>query len=181
LIYAASWGGASEGATSSEFDHITWWDAVDYIGVDAYFPLTQNADVGVPDLVNAWHGKGLDLQGNGDIYGKLEKLASTFSRPILFTGAGYISAAGANGDPLGASSDSPDQNEQLNDFQALFQTFSAAPFWQGAIWYADQPLAARSARKDWQTSSYWGGDTLKDSKLAGQWLAQYYTASPLHT
>ncbi len=181
LIYAASWGGASEGATSSEFDNITWWDAVDYIGVDAYFPLTQNADVGVPDLVNAWHGKGLDLQGNGDIYGKLEKLASTFSRPILFTGAGYVSAAGANGDPLGASPDSPDQNEQLNDFQALFQVFSAAPFWQGVMWYSDQPLAARSARSDWASSSYWGGDTLKDSKLAGQWLAQYYTASPLNT
>jgi hypothetical protein len=180
LIYAASWGGASEGAMSSEFDHITWWDAVDYIGVDAYFPLTQNADVGVPDLVNAWHGKGLDLLGNGDIYSKLDKLASTFSRPILFTGAGYASAAGANGDPLHASPDSPDQNEQLNDMQALFQVFSAAPFWQGVIWYADQPLPARSARSDWSSSTYWGGDTLQGSKLAGRWLAQYYMASPLN-
>ncbi len=48
LIYAASSGGASEGATDSEYNHITWWDAVDYIGVDAFFPLTQNADVSVP-------------------------------------------------------------------------------------------------------------------------------------
>jgi Glycoside Hydrolase Family 113 len=179
LIYAASWGGAKEGATSSEYDHITWWDAVDYIGVDAYFPLTQNADVSVSDLVSAWHGKGLDLQGNGDIYGKLQTLASTFNRSILFTGAGYVSAAGANGDPLGASSESPDQNEQLNDMQALFQVFSAAPFWQGVFWYTDQPLPVRSSRSDWKTSAYWGGDTLKDCKLAGQWLAQYYTAKPL--
>jgi glycosyl hydrolase family 113 len=180
LIYAASWGGATDGATSSEYDHITWWDAVDYIGVDAFFPLTQNADVSVNDLINAWHGKGLDLQGNGDIYTKLAKLASTFNRTILFTGAGYVSAAGANGDPLGASSDTPDPTEQLNDMQALFQVFSAAPFWEGVFWYSDQPLESRSGRSDYKTSSYWGGDTLETSKLAGQWLAQYYTKNPLN-
>lgn len=179
LIYAASWSGAQEGATDSEYDHITWWDAVDYIGVDAFFPLTQNADVSVSDLVNAWHGKGLDLQGQGDIYGKLAKVSGTANRPVLFTAAGYKSAAGANGDPLGVSSESPDQNEQLNDMQALFETFSAAPFWQGVIWYADQPLPARGGRGDWKTSSYWGGDSLKTCKLAGQWLAQFYTDNPL--
>lgn len=179
LIYAASWGAATDGVSVSEYDHITWWDAVDYIGVDAFFPLTQNADVTVPDLVNAWHGKGLDLRGNGDIYGKLEKLAGTFNRPVLFTGAGYVSAAGANGDPLGATSDSPDQNEQLNDMQALFQVFSGAPFWQGVFWYSDQPVSARSNRSGYDKSSYWGGDTLAASKLAGQWLAQYYTKNPL--
>lgn len=179
LIYAASWSGAPEGATNSEYDHITWWDAVDYIGVDAFFPLTQNADVNVSDLVNAWHGKGLDLQGQGDIYGKLAKVSSTFIRPVLFTAAGYMSAAGANGVPLGASTQSPDQNEQLNDMQALFETFSAAPFWQGVFWYADQPLPTRSQRSDWKTSSYWGGDTLQASKIAGQWLEQYYLPNPL--
>lgn len=178
LIYAASWAGAPEGATASEFDHITWWDAVDYIGVDAYFPLTQNALVGVNDLVNAWHGKGLDLQGQGDIYGKLAKLAGQFNRTILFTSAGYKSAAGANGDPLGVSSESPDQHEQLNDMQALFQTFAGAPFWEGVFWYADQPTS-RSQRSGWDASSYWAGDTLSSSKLAGQWLATYYTHNPL--
>ena len=179
LIYAASWSGASEGATDSEYNHITWWDAVDYIGVDAFFPLTQNADVSVPDLMNAWHGKGLDLKGQGDIYGNLAKIASSTNRPILFTAAGYESAAGANGAPLTASTDSPDQNEQLNDMQALFQTFAAAPFWQGAFWYADQPVSPRSKQSNWDSSTYWGGDTLATSKLAGQWLADYYQPNPL--
>lgn len=180
LIYAASWSGASEGNQNSEYDHIAWWDAVDYIGVDAYFPLTQNADVTIADLVNAWHGKGLDLRGQGDIYGKMATLAQTFNRPVLFTGAGYVSVAGANGDPLGAPSQSTDQNEQLNDMRALVETFSAAPFWQGAFWYAERPLPTRSQRSDWKTSSYWGGDTLDSSKLAGKWLAQYYLPNPLN-
>lgn len=180
LIYAASWGGAPSGVTVSEYDHITWWDAVDYIGVDAFFPLTQNADVSVIDLMNAWHGKGLDLQGQGDVYGKLAKLAGTFNRPVLFTGAGYKSAAGANGDPLGASSSNPDTTEQFNDMQALLQTFGEAPFWEGAIWYADQPVTPRSKQSDYAASTYWGGDSLESSKLAGQWLAQYYTRNPLN-
>ncbi|MGZ3638847.1 MAG: hypothetical protein ACXVCX_13525, partial [Ktedonobacterales bacterium] len=45
LIYAASWtrnaGADPGGASLSEFNHITWWDAVDFIGVDANFPLTK--------------------------------------------------------------------------------------------------------------------------------------------
>ena len=181
LIYAASWGGAPSGATDTEYDHITWWDAVDYIGVDAFYPLTQNADVSVNDLMNAWHGKGLDLQGQGDIFGNLTKLASKFNKPVLFTGAGYQSAAGANGNPLGTCNEANciDQTEQLNDMQALLQVFSAAPYWQGVMWYGEQPVTPRSKQSHFQTSSYWGGDTLKTSKLAGQWLAQYYTDNPL--
>jgi hypothetical protein len=63
--------------------------------------------------------------------------------------------------------------------QALFQTFAAAPFWQGAFWYADQPVTPRSKQSNWDSSSYWGGDTLATSKLAGQWLADYYQPNPL--
>ncbi len=181
LIYAASWSGAPSGATDSEYNHITWWDAVDYIGVDSYFPLTQNADVNVNDLANAWHGKGLDLQGQGDIYGNLSKLASTYSKPVLFTGAGYQSSAGANSNPLGSCNDGTciDQTEQLNDMQALLQVFSGAPYWQGVMWYGVQPVAPRSKQSHYQASSYWGGDSLQTSKLAGQWLADYYTNNPL--
>jgi hypothetical protein len=179
LIYAAAWNGASEGATDSEYNHITWWDAVDVIGVDAFFPLTQNADIGVNDLVNAWNGKGLDLQGQGDIVGNLATIASTFGRPVLFTAAGYKSATGANGDPLGAPSTSPDQFEQLNDMQALLQAFSSTPYWDGVLWYTEQPFTPRSSQPDWKSSTYWGGDTLAASKLSGQWLARYYTNNPL--
>jgi hypothetical protein len=179
LIYAASWGGAPEGVTQSEYDHIAWWDAVDYIGVDAFFPLTQNADVSVSDLVDAWNGKGLDLQGQGNIVSKLQQLSVNTQRTVLFTGAGYASVAGANSAPLIGSADCCDENEQLNDMQALFQAFSVAPFWEGVFWYGAMPVSPRSQQSNYKTSSYWGGDTLKTSKLAGQWLAQYYQPNPL--
>jgi hypothetical protein len=63
--------------------------------------------------------------------------------------------------------------------QALLQVFSGAPYWQGVMWYGEQPVAPRSKQSHYQTSSYWGGDALQTSKLAGQWLADYYTDNPL--
>ncbi|MEO7001399.1 MAG: hypothetical protein ABI068_06325, partial [Ktedonobacterales bacterium] len=101
LIYAANWSGADQGdASSPEFEAISWWDAVDIIGVDAYFPLTQNlAAPGIQTLQSAWQGVGQDLalkQGQSDIYDRLAKVAAQYNRQILFTGAGYASSPGAN-------------------------------------------------------------------------------------
>src|SRR5262249_41298960 len=68
LIYAADWTGAATGAAKkAEFEGITWWDAVNYIGLDAGFPLTSN--LGAPSLdtlTSAWHGKGASVAGQGD-------------------------------------------------------------------------------------------------------------------
>ncbi len=181
LIYAASAVGASEGATEPEFEQITWWDAVSYIGVDAFFPLTQNADVSPDDLADAWHGNGVDLQGQKDIVSRLTKVSSTYDRPIVFTAAGYESELGSNGNPAHTTGgqSSPDNNEQLNDMQALYNVFSQEDWWAGVFWYADYPISPRSAQPNWDTSSNWAGDSLATSKPAGKWLAQVYQRSPL--
>ena len=34
LVYGANWGNPAIGNT------VNWWDAVDYVGIDAYYPLT---------------------------------------------------------------------------------------------------------------------------------------------
>lgn len=179
LIYGASWGGAKEGATDPEFEKITWWDAVDFVGVDAFFPLTQLADVSVETLSDAWHGRGIDLAGQKDIFGRLQKVADTYNRQVVFTSAGYVSAPGANGNPLGAPRNTSDVNEQYNDYAALVKTFSGAPFWAGVFWYADQPVSSREKQQYWSTSAAWAGDSLKTSKPAGQFLAEFYKPNPL--
>ncbi len=183
LIYAASWAGGPQvgdnAATASEFDHIAWWDAVDFIGVDAYFPLTQAPTlVPVSALQQAWHGQGSGLAGQGDIYSRLQGVANTFHRPVLFTAAGYASAPGA------ASAQPPqatqDQEEQFNDMQALLLTFSGQSWWAGVFWSADQPIAPRESQPNWSLSSAWAGNTFSSSKAAGQWLATFYHSAPLH-
>jgi hypothetical protein len=181
LIYAARWTGAPYGGASDpEFEQITWWDAVDYIGVDAYFPLTQtSADVDVNVLEQAWQGAGPGLglpQGQQNIYARLEKVSDTYNHPILFTAAGYNSSPGSNSASPGPASN--DEVEQLNDMQALLFTFRGTSWWAGVFWSADEPMTPREQQPNWQVNSSWAGNTPATSKRAGQWLSTYYQQSP---
>jgi hypothetical protein len=189
LIYGAYWN--TDTKAPAEFEHISWWDAVDFIGVDAHFPLTAQADsAGVPvsTLVDAWHGKkdDLDLAGQGDIFSRLKAVSDAFQRPLLFTSAGYESTPGANIAPGTTPPAARDDLEQLHDMQALLTTFSqsAAPWFVGVIWAFDEPKWPRSSVSGWATSSSWAGDTVSgngpnDAKLAGKFLAQFYQLRPV--
>ncbi|SRR5579875_22105 len=192
LIYLANSNGSSDGdAATPEYQGITWWDAVDYIGIDAYFPLTaNNADVDVNTLVQAWHGQGTGLgliaqgipRSQANIYSNIQAVSQKFNRPVIFQ-AGYASSSGANNDPENLSGGSPDggadNQEQLNDMQALLQTFNGAPWWEGVFWNGDEPQTPRTAQSSWTTNSNWAGDTLATSKLAGQYLNKFYQPAPL--
>jgi hypothetical protein len=188
LIYGAYWG--TDTKAPPEFEHITWWDAVDFIGVDAGFPLTTNAaDVPISTLKDAWHGitDDLPLAGQGDIVGRLGGLHDKFQKPILFTSAGYESALGSNNDPPGSSTPTGrDDLEQWHDMEALLEAFpqSKAPWFVGVIWSFDEPKWPRSSVSGWATSSNWAGDTVtgsgpNDAKQAGKFLAQYYQQRPI--
>lgn len=183
LIYAANWthnpDAQTGGATQSEFDHITWWDAMDFIGVDANFPLTKDEpDAPVSQLMDAWKGQGpaSSLGGQGNIYQRLESVSDSFQRPLVFTGVQYASESAANtGNPSGGD----DQEEQYSDMQALLKTFADASWWAGVFWDGDQPIAPRSTQPFWNVSGNWAGDTRATSKKAGKWLADYYHDNPL--
>ncbi len=173
LIYAASWGPTGD----PEYVGITWWDAVDYIGIDAYFPLSAGlSDIGMQDLSDIWHGQGTNVSPAGDIYDSIGKNSDQFFRPVLFTAAGYESTVASNASPGSTAPSDVDQTEQLNDMQALQFTFNSAPWWVGVFWYADEPQTPHSSQTNWTTGTAWAGDTLGSSKLAGQWLAHYYAA-----
>src|SRR4030042_6749988 len=46
------------GFPHGEEKRITWWDAVDYIGVDVYYELTDKNDPTVEELKAAWTQRG---------------------------------------------------------------------------------------------------------------------------
>jgi hypothetical protein len=180
LIYAASWGPGPSGggATKPEYTSITWWSAVDLIGVDADFPLISPQGSPTNDtLMGAWHGQGQNLGGQGDIYGALNKLASTNDRPIVFTSVEYDSVTGASSGVVVSAQE--DDVEQLDDMQALLLTFTGTSWWAGVFWYADEPLFPRSKQPNWSVFGNWAGDDLAHAKQAGQWLSTYYTATPI--
>jgi len=77
ITYSANW--------YREAGEITFWDALDYVGVGAYFPLAGHAHPDVPELVRGWNGPAH----------RLEALARRTGRPVLLTEIGYPAFADA--------------------------------------------------------------------------------------
>ncbi len=118
ITYAANHGG--------EELAITWWDAVDYIGVDAYYPLTDENDPTVDELKAAWQERIV----------LLENLSRRYGRPVIFTEIGYRSVDGANRAPWDWQRDGTiDLQEQADCYQAVFESFWDQPWFLGVYWW----------------------------------------------
>lgn len=149
LVYAATWNGARD---------VSFWDAVDYIGIDAYNPLPTGQEASVAALAEAWTSipedewvasKSLELSPR-DFY---RHLSVKHGKPVLFTEVGYRSVAGANARPGDWQLDGPvDFDLQIRAYEAFFQVWSREASWmKGAfLWHWSPRLFSehteRSAR-----------------------------------
>lgn len=130
LVYAALHGG--------EETSITWWDALDYIGVDAYYSLTDTSwvesatDLTIEQLREAWQAPMSILAG----------LSARFGKPILLTEIGYRSSHGCTNHPWDSwLTTDVDLQEQARAYQAAFESLSNQPWLAGMFWwtwYADR-------------------------------------------
>lgn len=114
VTYAANWG---------EVWNVTWWDTVDAIGVDAYYPLTLIDHPTVAELKEAWM----------PIVSRMGQFSSGWGRPIIFTEIGYRSVEGANQhypDPVAIN-----MQEQADCYQAVFEAFQGQAWWRGVFWW----------------------------------------------
>ena len=113
-------------ANSGSETGVTWWDALDAIGVDAYYPLVVSENPTVEQIKTAWTPYVTLLDG----------LAKKWGKSIIFTEAGYTSQNMSLRTPWGDRSDQPiDLQEQADGYQALLETFSDKPWWQGVFWF----------------------------------------------
>jgi hypothetical protein len=70
LTYAADW---------SAYEHVPFWDALDAIGIDAYFPLCESAEPTEASLREGW----------STILPRLRALHERTGKPVVFTELGY--------------------------------------------------------------------------------------------
>ncbi len=138
---------------------ITWWDALDAIGIDVYYPLTLIANPSMTKLKLGWIPATL----------LLDWLANHWQKPIIFTEVGYLSVAGTNRNPWNWSLDGPtDMQEQADCYQALFEVFQDKPWWHGVFWWS------------WSIDPNQGGPTERGftahGKLAEEVLKAYFKA-----
>lgn len=148
LTYAANW---------DEYPQITWWDQVDYIGVDAYFPLSDEAIPTKTDLVQLWQP--FEIQ--------MSEVSKKFARPILFTEFGYMSVEGCAGKTWELEADRSilvyNEQAQANAFDALYEVFWSKPYWAGGFiwkWYPNEFAGEKRMYKDYTPQNKLGAATL---------------------
>ena len=122
LTYAANW---------DEFFTIpvSFWKKLDFAGLDAYFPLSEEGTPAVKDLKEAWI----------PIKHRIAEVAKKIKIPVIFTEYGYLSVDGCAGNSweLEQVIDklSINQQAQANAIEALMQTFWKEDWWAGGfIW-----------------------------------------------
>jgi len=129
LVYAANHGGAASATQAN----IAWWDALDYIGLDAYYPLTGSTDPSVAELRTAWATRATMIEN------WRSGLDPADQKPVLFTEIGYRSWDGANQDPAsqtGWGDTDVDQQEQADCYQATYEElWRREPWLRGMYWW----------------------------------------------
>jgi len=126
LTYAANWDG--------DYNDVLFWEELDFIGIQAYFPLTevQNPDL---ETIKAGWDRHISV---------LEGLSGRYKKPVLFTEVGYKSEASATIRPWEWSSAASvlfkkkSHETQSLAYEALFQKLWHKEWFAGMyIWQWD--------------------------------------------
>ncbi len=118
ITYAADW---------TNFQDIEWWDSVDYVGIDAYFPLTLfNGNPTFTELKNAWT----------NYADEIEAWLLAVNKPVIFTEIGYRSGDGTSMAPSNYWTDmTVDLQEQNDCYEAAFQALWNRNWFYGFYWW----------------------------------------------
>ncbi len=83
-------GKVTYGGNWDSFEQVKFWDALDYIGVLAYFPLTKSADPSAGEIQSAWDARCQQLEAFSAAHGQ---------KKFLFVEIGYNESARAAAEP----------------------------------------------------------------------------------
>lgn len=151
-------GAITYGANWDAYQDVDWWDATDYVGMSAYFPISESTSPSPADLELAWDGIRQDLDD--------WRQSSSIEGTILFTEAGYRSGDGATQRPYDfETSLGEDLHEQAEAYRALLNVMWDESWFDGAFWWNWEvdPLAGGS-----------GSGFTPQNKPAQEVLAEFY-------
>ncbi len=108
LVYAAAQG--------PEFENLRFWDALDYVGLNNYYPL--------PDTLET-----------AALVKKVEAVQSRFGKPVLLTEAGFASVKDPHREPWSEPRREPAMEDQARCYEAILRAFHEKPWFQGIYWW----------------------------------------------
>ncbi|WP_299669338.1 glycoside hydrolase [uncultured Polaribacter sp.] len=118
LTYAANW---------DEFKRVTFWGDLDFIGIDAYFPLSEKESPTIAEYELGWK---LHKE-------EILKVQKKFDKPVLFTEFGYRSVDFAGKEPWDSNrvEGAINFDAQSNGLQAIHNQFWKEEWFAGGfIW-----------------------------------------------
>ena len=131
--------GANANAPGDEFTSVSFWNLLDYAGLDVYAPLTSHPDPTVAELTSAWSNN----RNGDDMLAAYRNWQAGHGKPVLFTEIGYRSLAGANSAPWDFGlSGPPDDLEQANCYEAALGVFSQESKWLKGVFFWAWPTSA---------------------------------------
>lgn len=117
ITYAANW---------DEYANIDFWEDLDYIGIDSYFPLSNQDNPSLEDLKEGWKKWLLEI----------EMVQRRVNKPVLMTEAGYSSIDSAARKPWEETTQGkPNAELQAACYRALLETFWDKPWFFGVYWW----------------------------------------------
>jgi hypothetical protein len=138
IIYAVDWPGV---------DEVAFLDAVDYIGVDAYDPLSDARAPSVAELAAGWTTISANpwVALHSHLHSPMQNYRALWRRyhkPIIFTEIGYKSVTGTAGRPGDWKWDGAvDLQVQARAYEAFFEVWSRQTAWmKGAFLWDWEPV-----------------------------------------
>ncbi len=149
LVYSANW---------DYFEQVPFWDALDYIGISAYFPLSERGTPRKSELLEAWK----------PLISRMKALSETHGRKVVFTEFGYLSVDGCAGKTweLEKSIHSLQVNQaaQAIAIDALYSALWHRSFWAGGFlwkWFPEMMGHEGYPEKDYTPQDKQGEEVLR--------------------
>lgn len=118
LTYAANWG--------DEFENIDFWEELDFIGLNCYYPLHHSEECSKEELKNGFE----------KVIDKIESVVKKHKKPLVFTEIGFRSINAPWKEPhAGQRNDSFNGEHQKKCYEAVFESVKDQKWCKGILWW----------------------------------------------
>ncbi|MEM7356601.1 MAG: hypothetical protein AAF657_37645, partial [Acidobacteriota bacterium] len=132
VTYSGNWFG--------DYDQAPFWDRLDFVGIDAYFPLADREDASAATVAAGARG----------VAERLRQAAERFDRPVLLTEVGYAARTGAWVEPHREGGEFSTDDQALA-YRAFFDALGRPGWLRGVfVWKVFSASRGSSKRPDFR-------------------------------
>ncbi len=118
LTYAANWG--------EEFENLKFWEELDFIGLNCYYPLSSKDQASKRELAKAF----------GGVMNKAAQICKKYDKPLVFTEIGFRSVDGTWKNPHEDSQNRPyNEAAQKLCYEVVLEGIQNKPWCKGILWW----------------------------------------------